>query len=706
MRTVTMRRIGAAVLVVATVSIATAVSMSAAPSVSADQLPECPDPGEYPAPNPGGPAFTDNNVAIYAGEDFVATGTSAESEGVTVVVGNASFDTPGRYNVGTVGVGSGIAPAGGSDMLLVGGNVAVAGGTTLDVGAGADGGGNAKVGGTATGTIETNGGALTTGLGAAAALVPYNGFGQTTLDASAEMAMSPTTGTAERSGARLDFIGGGAAVPQVFNVAAADLDGVTEFYFTQIPPDAAVLINVTGPGAVSVNPTYTAINGVRVDDFGAADNGFGKAAAALMWNFVDTTSLSIDGGGQFMGTVLMPTPGADLTTTASTNGRLYVGGTITTQGQGNEHHNYPWRPPFGCIDSVGSFAVHKAIDGDGADQVPAGTVFTVTYTYPPTGAGQLDVPADGTVVFGPVLPAGTVVTFDEPQLPNIPGIDWGTPVITVDGQVTNQLIVGDGTSAEIVVTNQAGVPTTPATTVTTTTTETTTTTVTAPTTLTTTMTTTVPTTTTLTTGSTETTTATVPTTLTTTATTTATTTVPTTTTLTTGSTETTTTTATVPTTTTLTTGSTETTTATVPTTTTGTETTTTTATVPTTTTLTRTTETDPATRTTITTLTVTTTQTQTVPATVTTVTTTGGTGSESSTTSSEADPTTTHSGHSSYTSHSNYSSYSSRPVPTTSGSLSDTGVDVGRGLAIGGALLAAGGVFLLTARRRPGNHRP
>ena len=49
----------------------------------------CPEgsyPGVGPVPAPG---FTDNNVAVFAGGDYIASGAAAESEGLLVVVGDA-----------------------------------------------------------------------------------------------------------------------------------------------------------------------------------------------------------------------------------------------------------------------------------------------------------------------------------------------------------------------------------------------------------------------------------------------------------------------------------------------------------------------------------------------------------------------------------------------------------------------------------------
>ncbi|PZR55340.1 hypothetical protein DNL40_02935 [Xylanimonas oleitrophica] len=113
----------------------------------------------------------------------------------------------------------------------------------------------------------------------------------------------------------------------------------------------------------------------------------------------------------------------------------------------------------------GTFSVEKALTGGAAGEVPDGTTFTVRYTY--TGADGETVEAEQTLTVGEPwtsaeLPAGTVVTLTEVDLPDVPGITWGEPAfsgtgVTVDpatGQAT--LTVGAGAVVEVVLTNDAG----------------------------------------------------------------------------------------------------------------------------------------------------------------------------------------------------------------------------------------------------------
>jgi len=80
---------------------------------------------------------------------------------------------------------------------------------------------------------------------------------------------------------------------------------------------------------------------------------------------------------------------------------------------------------------VGGFSLQKVITGEPAGVVPAGTEFTVAFSYELDGVpatGTATVLADGTVANGPQnLPVGTVVTFGEVDLPALSGVVAGWP---------------------------------------------------------------------------------------------------------------------------------------------------------------------------------------------------------------------------------------------------------------------------------------
>ncbi|MFJ8542077.1 choice-of-anchor A family protein [Streptomyces sp. NPDC093586] len=319
------------------------------------QSASCPAPGKTPGIGHA-PSFTDNNVALFAGGDYTADGGTAEAEGLLVVKGDASFAKSGGgvFNVGRVGAGSGILPASGNVMLAVGGGLSVGKGTTVDVGhgltAGPRYGGSVQVGGKLDdqGELETNGGSLTQGMGQKGALGPYAAFDTTLGKESSSLGSLKTTGTAERSGASVTFTSTGAGKDglQVFEISAADLDGASTFSFRSIPAGASVVVNVTGSQAVRISPMSVGFNDDRVDLYSSAN--FGEAASRILYNFEKSPSLTLGGGGNFMGSILAPEASADIT--ASTNGRLYFGKDVRTHGSGNESHNYPWNgsPAFAC----------------------------------------------------------------------------------------------------------------------------------------------------------------------------------------------------------------------------------------------------------------------------------------------------------------------------------------------------------------------
>ncbi|MFC8597040.1 DUF5979 domain-containing protein [Isoptericola sp. NPDC057191] len=112
---------------------------------------------------------------------------------------------------------------------------------------------------------------------------------------------------------------------------------------------------------------------------------------------------------------------------------------------------------------TGTFALAKTLDGPAAEDVPTGLEFTVgwtaTYVDGTTTSGSTTLAPDGRPVAptdaeGDPLdfPVGTTVTFDEADLPDVPGWDWGTPTIS-----PAEITVGDGGTTRVTVTNEATV---------------------------------------------------------------------------------------------------------------------------------------------------------------------------------------------------------------------------------------------------------
>lgn len=407
--------------------------------LAAADVGQCP-PGTLPGPGSGNPIWSDDNVAVYAGGDLLTSDGAAEAEGLVVVAGDAAFDSaaPGTFNVGWVGVGSGVAPTPGAVMLAVGGDLTVGAQTILDVGANAVDaeaglrGGSVHVGGVSLPDYEADGsryrlntGSLTHEMGSAA-LTPWAAWGPLLTSQSADFSASATTGTSTVAGAFLTFAGDGTSARQVFRVPVAVLTGggsAPAIDFTGIPDGASVVIDVTGGGDVEWAPNYFADDGVRADDL--ASPIFGEVATRTLWNFGGAASVHLAGTSQVLGSILVPAsgPATTLRVTASSNGRLYTNGSIVMDGDGNEHHNYPWRDsPFECVPQpiepeVGQASITKQLSEADAALLPPETEFHGILTCTPPGdpgvlVREWDVLAGETVVIED-LPVGATCTATE-----------------------------------------------------------------------------------------------------------------------------------------------------------------------------------------------------------------------------------------------------------------------------------------------------
>ncbi|MDF2848158.1 MAG: choice-of-anchor family protein [Oerskovia sp.] len=439
---------------------AAAVGPFVAPA-AADQLPTCPDEDNDGTVGP--PLFTDNAVSVYVGGDFTANENAAESEGLLVVHGDASFERAGIFNIGIVGAGSGSAPTPGSTMLAVGGNLTIGPSSTVDVGAGATGGGAVHAGGDIDdeSRLVTNGAGAIENMGQGPALAPYDPdvFPGEMVTVSGELAALTVNGVTAASGGTVTFTAGpddpSHAGLQVFTIDAASLNGATALQFNGIPDGDSIVVNVTG-GPVTFSPQDFTADGVRVDAFGFP--GFSAFASSLMWNFTEDTDVSIGQNGQFMGSIMGP--GVNLTATTSTNGRILVGGDYTMGGAGTEHHNYPWNYAFPCDDDVpplptevGSVTVTKSVapgsgltnlvfTGSARCTLEDGSVFITGWS----------VKADEVTVFGN-LPVGVTCEILEDLdgiYEEVDGVlvpvdvgdrQWADPVFTIDGEATDTFTI-------------------------------------------------------------------------------------------------------------------------------------------------------------------------------------------------------------------------------------------------------------------------
>jgi choice-of-anchor A domain-containing protein len=314
---------------------ATAVPLAAAPTLTTDDV--C---TEDPSTRPVGvyelTAVEDAGVGIWAGGGLTVT-TATELEGRVVVGGDADLSGAGSLNVGTAGGGgSAITPAGGTDMLVVGGDLATA--TNTQVGFHASSGGNVVVGGKIAGATPSTEnrnapgrpGTVTQGVGREAALRPYTALPGLVTGMAADAADGAVAAT-PRDGVLTVEAG------ERYTLTAAQASTLTTLYLTGSGP---VLLTVTGTSVDVPRLQHVEYGGVRV--YQAAQH----LSAHFLWSFPDATQVTLGTNDQFPGTIVVPRTDATLTVATSTNGRILSNGAVSyTGGAGIEHHNYPFAGP-------------------------------------------------------------------------------------------------------------------------------------------------------------------------------------------------------------------------------------------------------------------------------------------------------------------------------------------------------------------------
>ena len=218
----------------------------------------------------------------------------------------------------------------------------------------------------------------------------------------------------------ITFTGDGTSMQQVFTIAGSELsnwkDGVyyrgVDFKFTNIPEGASIVVNVTGTNPVEFHNGWrfwwgdTEISRGYESQYAKKDLDakYSLASQSIMWNFVDTTSLTIRGGiagedradwgysgtvsgakwtdddpaAAMIGSILVPNGSFDDHVT--TSGRVYVGVDFSMNspkvaaafGEGNsasvidmdqERHNFPWSGSYTPDGSAIAWSKVDAADG-------------------------------------------------------------------------------------------------------------------------------------------------------------------------------------------------------------------------------------------------------------------------------------------------------------------------------------------------------
>ena len=268
----------------------------------------------------------------------------------------------------------------------------------------------------------------------------------------------------------ITFTGDNMSSMQVFNVSADQLSsrgyrGV-DFAFTNIPDDASVVVNVSGPNIDFHNGWRFWWNGTEIGDGyskAAEDmqkNLYSAAAQKIMWNFKEATQVTIRGGvanesasepdgnqgakfteddpaAAMLGSILIPN--GNFEDHVTTNGRVYVGGdfsmynptaipyvnnndgwegrTASVINMDQERHNLPWNGTFNS-----SCAVIQINKVDSSKKELAGTTWGVFKKYEDAKAGtatnalrvvkdggafDLDDADNGTIQIGSLNPNAT-----------------------------------------------------------------------------------------------------------------------------------------------------------------------------------------------------------------------------------------------------------------------------------------------------------
>ena len=249
----------------------------------------------------------------------------------------------------------------------------------------------------------------------------------------------------------ITFKGDNTSMQQVFTIDASELSNTynneyyrgVDFAFEGIPDGASVVVNVTGSSNIEFHNGWRFWwNGTEISRYyetrysGTAEGkAYATASQSVIWNFVDTQSLTIRGGiagedradweydgaatgakwtdddpaAAMIGSILVPNGSFDDHVT--TNGRVYVGVDFSMNspkvaaqfGEGNsasvidmdqERHNFPWSGSYTPDGS--SIAWSKVDAADGTKLLP-GSSWTIygTVKDAKNGTGPIVTVTDG-----------------------------------------------------------------------------------------------------------------------------------------------------------------------------------------------------------------------------------------------------------------------------------------------------------------------
>ncbi|MCB0552189.1 MAG: choice-of-anchor A family protein, partial [Phaeodactylibacter sp.] len=310
------------------------------------------------------PNGRDDNYNVLIGGNLTVN-DAAEMEGKIYIGGDLTMNRFSGYNMGYVGLGSGVVPSNNTDWVTVAGNVNVPNfpaGYILGPDAAPDFLGNFIYGGFLT-PLDLDGIFPDVINFASEANIPTNTapfdemFNQLA-------AISACLGAKSQSPASditfADTGGGGYTITEVSEAdvyiinLSSDLSSAT-LNFVGFEGNETIVINVDKPGSgdvITIDIAGTQRNGSPAGEGASSGTVAFSLREGILWNFPDASSVTIS-GGQLQGSVLVP--GATVTTTMSAsglNGRFWVEGNAIHGGSGSEFHAFPFRGnlPLTCCD--------------------------------------------------------------------------------------------------------------------------------------------------------------------------------------------------------------------------------------------------------------------------------------------------------------------------------------------------------------------
>lgn len=302
----------------------------------------------------------DLNATVYVGGDYFQQG-SAESEGNTVISGNAHFQGNRLFNMGVVGVGTQLTPPALTDMLRVGGDMSIEGSTSLDIAFGL--GANARVGGALTDAngsavpdgsangkpLELNGGEVTSRMGSDAALGGFatwddNNFEQLAAFAQRQPQQLETRPAQLGDSGNIELHGDGVSETFVFELTAEQLAAARSWAgvdYVNIPANATVVVKLVG-AEINLRVSSVFENGAMVAPMSAE---LVDLASRTLWVADGPESVTITGGAQFAGSLVVPSQNTRTEINVpGFNGRVWVAGDLVHSGAGAEIHTVPFEP--------------------------------------------------------------------------------------------------------------------------------------------------------------------------------------------------------------------------------------------------------------------------------------------------------------------------------------------------------------------------